>query len=504
MAMSIMIQGTMSNVGKSILTAALCRIFKNDGYRTTPFKAQNMALNSFVTKDALEMGRAQVIQAEAAGIEPSVLMNPILLKPTGDMESQVIVNGKAIGNMTAKEYYKNKKKFIPDIMKAYNFLDKEYDIIVIEGAGSPAEINLKDDDIVNMGMARLAEAPVLLVGDIDRGGVFAQLIGTVDLLEDNEKCYIKGMIVNKFRGDKEILKTGIDMLEKLAKKPVIGIVPYMNCDIDDEDSLSERFKRKREGGIIDIAVIKLPRISNFTDFNALERFDEINLYYAENADEIKDPDILIIPGTKNTSGDLKWLREKNFDEKIKYLALKEKIIFGICGGFQILGEKIYDYDGSGNRRIYDGIGLLPINTNFEPEKIKTRVKGKFINIGGVLEELSGVEFEGYEIHNGVSEIIGNAENMSILYSDNFKGEKADGVSVKNIYGTYIHGIFDKECVVRKIILAVMRKKGINNKAVKNFNMEEYKRNQYDLLAETVRKNVDMDMIYKILKEGIKQ
>ena len=322
MAMPIMIQGTMSNVGKSIFTAALCRIFKEDGFSVAPFKSQNMALNSFITEDGLEMGRAQVTQAEAAGIKPLVSMNPILLKPTNDKGSQVILNGKVFGNMTAKEYYENKLKFIPYIMEAYNFLSGKYDIIVIEGAGSPAEINLKEDDIVNMGMARLVKAPVLLVGDIDRGGVFAQLIGTIGLLEKDERKYVKGLIVNKFRGDKEIFKRGVRMLEEKAGKPVIGVIPYVHFDIDDEDSLSERFYNKDRGGVLDIVVIKLPRISNFTDFNAFERFGEVNLRYVRKANEIKDPDMVIIPGTKNTQGDLLCLRENGIEVKIKTLARK--------------------------------------------------------------------------------------------------------------------------------------------------------------------------------------
>ncbi len=278
-----MIQGTMSNAGKSLITAGLCRIFKQDGYRTAPFKSQNMALNSFVTEDGLEMGRAQVMQAEAAGTEPSVLMNPILLKPTGDMGSQVIVNGEVRGNMSAADYFQYKRTLIPDIKNAYRTLAAEYDIIVIEGAGSPAEINLKEDDIVNMGMAKMAGAPVLLVGDIDRGGVFAQLYGTVLLLDEGERDLVKGLIVNKFRGDKTILDPGIRMLEDLCKKEVVGVVPWTDADLDDEDSLSERLDGRRAYGgsrsPVDIAVICFPRISNFTDFHILETFRGVSVSY---------------------------------------------------------------------------------------------------------------------------------------------------------------------------------------------------------------------------------
>ena len=292
MAKAIMIQGTMSNAGKSLLAAGLCRIFKQDGYRVAPFKSQNMALNSFITEEGLEMGRAQVMQAEAAGIKPSVLMNPILLKPTNDVGSQVIVNGEVLGNMSARDYFAYKKKLIPDIMKAYDTLSAENDIIVIEGAGSPAEINLKQDDIVNMGMAKLAKAPVLLVGDIDRGGVFAQLIGTVMLLEDEEKEMVKGLIINKFRGDKTILDPGVEMLEERSGIPVVGVAPYLQIEVEDEDSLTERFDSQQEVGQIDIAVIRVPRISNFTDFNPFENIPGVSLRYVKHIHELKHPDMV--------------------------------------------------------------------------------------------------------------------------------------------------------------------------------------------------------------------
>ena len=277
MAKAIMVQGTMSNAGKSLVTAGLCRVFNQDGYKVAPFKSQNMALNSFITRNGAEMGRAQVVQAEAANIEPSALMNPILLKPTSDSGSQVIVNGEAIGTMTAAEYFKFKTNLIPDIMKAYGQLSESSDVIVIEGAGSPAEINLKSQDIVNMGMAKMAKAPVLLVGDIDRGGVFAQLIGTVELLEDDEKAMVKGLIINKFRGDKTILDPGVQMLEERSHIPVVGVAPYLDIQVEDEDSLTERFDRKQEVDLIDIAVIRVPRISNFTDFNPLESIPGVSL-----------------------------------------------------------------------------------------------------------------------------------------------------------------------------------------------------------------------------------
>lgn len=500
MAKAIMIQGTMSNVGKSLLTGGLCRIFKQDGYNVAPFKSQNMALNSFITEDGLEMGRAQVMQAEAAGIQPDVKMNPILLKPTNDIGSQVILNGNVIGTMSAMEYYRNKHKFVPAILDAYNYLAKKFDIIIIEGAGSPAEINLKTNDIVNMGMAKLAKSPVLLVGDIDRGGVFAQLIGTIDLLDNDEKKYIKGMIVNKFRGDKTILQPGIDMLEKKANKSVVGVIPYIHCDIDDEDSLSHRFEKRENTGLIDIVVIRLPRISNFTDFNAFECIEGVSLRYAEYVSDIGNPDIIIIPGTKNTISDMLWMRKNGIESKIKQCASKGKIIFGVCGGYQILGNTITDYEGLEHKGTFNGMGLLPIRTIFKPNKTRNRVSGVFTNIGGILSSLKGQRFEGYEIHMGISEITGNCNNISVLNSDNIS--KCDGANSGNVYGTYVHGIFDSANIAETIIFAILKEKGIDSSRIKAFNMNEYKNQQYDLLADAIRNNVDMDMIYNILKEGV--
>lgn len=477
----------MSNAGKSVIAAALCRIFKQDGYSVAPFKSQNMALNSYITKDGLEMGRAQVMQSQAAGIEPSVYMNPVLLKPTTDKGSQVIVNGEVRCDMTAADYFKYKKQLVPEIMSAYNKLSEEYDIIVIEGAGSPAEINLKNDDIVNMGMAKMADAPVLLVGDIDRGGVFAQLYGTVMLLGEDEKDRIKGVVINKFRGDKSILKPGLDMIENLTNKPVIGVVPYGNFDIDDEDSLSERLKNNKKG-IIDIAVIHLPQISNFTDFNVFERIDGVSVRYIKSVRELKNPDMIIIPGSKNTITDLLWMRENGLEAAIKK---SRCVVFGICGGYQMLGSRIIDNvnaEGGGEVR---GMELLPIVTQFGSEKTRTRVKGKFKNIDGVLKSLNGIEFEGYEIHMGQSD----TAKMSEL--DN---GKYDGCCKNNVYGSYVHGIFDK-CAAQ-IIKCLCSEKGINIGEIYNIDNDALREKEYDRLADMVRENIDMDMIYKILNREV--
>ena len=372
MAKNIMIQGTMSNAGKSLLCAGLCRIFRQDGYRVAPFKSQNMALNSFITADGGEMGRAQVVQAEAAGTAPDVRMNPILLKPTTDVGSQVIVNGKSQGNMRAMEYFRHKKDYIPAILEAYESLSAENDVIVIEGAGSPAEINLKQGDIVNMGLAKLVDAPVLLVGDIDRGGVFAQLYGTVALLEDAERARIKGTVVNKFRGDRAILEPGLEMLEQLCGVPVAGVIPYMDVEIDDEDSLSSRFDRKCSRKAVDLAVIRLPRISNFTDFSPFERYENVSLRYVERVSDLHNPDLILIPGTKSTISDLLWLRQSGMEAAILKAADAGTAVFGICGGYQMLGRRISDPDRTEAGEVTEirGMGLLDHETVFAGEKLQ--------------------------------------------------------------------------------------------------------------------------------------
>lgn len=494
MAKSIMIQGTMSNVGKSIIAAALCRIFKQDGFSCAPFKSQNMALNSYITTEGLEMGRAQVFQAEAAGIEPSVMMNPILLKPTDNVGSQVIVNGKVLGNMKAADYFNYKKKLIPDIMYAYNTLVEKYDIIVIEGAGSPAEINLKKDDIVNMGMAKMAGSPVLLAGDIDRGGVFAQLLGTLMLLEENEKSLVKGLLINKFRGDKNILKPGLEMLEQMGGKPIAGVIPYIFCDLEDEDSLSEKLDQTENKGLIDISVIRLPKISNFTDFDVFRQFENVSVRYVSKVSELKNPDFIIIPGTKNTISDMKWLRTCGIETAIKKLVSENVPVFGICGGYQMMGNKIDDPDCTESGGSIAGMGLLDIKTVFKNEKKRTRINGKFKNISGIFSELGGKKFSGYEIHMGESYGIKNG--MLDLYDGNI-----DGDFNNNIYGCYVHGIFDENGIAESIVRSLYNAKGLNYNE-KTIDRKAYKERQYDILADEVRQNINMDLIYKILEEGV--
>lgn len=533
MAKTIMIQGTMSNAGKSIIAAGLCRIFSQDGYRTAPFKSQNMALNSYITAEGLEMGRAQVVQAEAAGVPPCADMNPILLKPTTDVGSQVIVHGISRGNMKARDYFAVKKSLIPHILESFGRLAEEYDIIVIEGAGSPAEINLKSDDIVNMGLAKLVDAPVLLAGDIDRGGVFAQLYGTTALLEEDERARVKGLIINKFRGDKSILEPGIAMLEELCGIPVTGVVPYMDVDIEDEDSLSARLEADQAPGMIDLAVIRFPRISNFTDFNVFSRIPGVSLRYVSKCAELKSPDMVFLPGTKNTIDDLLWMRQNGLEAAVLKLAGRQVPVWGICGGYQMMGEKVADKAGveSGRCRETAGMGLLPLRTEFEEEKVRTQVEGSLGELDGVLEPLSGRRIGGYEIHMGRTSI--DRENGAMdtaklvswrmepeicrpmaylleMQEDNAgpgdgkrcpgesKRVKTDGWNRGSIYGAYIHGVFDGPGIAETVVACLAEKKGLSMEQVQFTDYASYRQQQYDKLADILRDSLDMDAIYRMM------
>lgn len=546
MAKNLMIQGTMSNAGKSLLVAGILRVLKQDGYRAAPFKSQNMALNSYITGEGLEMGRAQVMQAEAAGIEPQVCMNPILLKPTSDVGSQVIVNGEVKGNYSAAEYFKQKKALIPDIMAAYHKLEEQADIIVIEGAGSPAEINLKADDIVNMGMAKLADAPVLLVGDIDRGGVFAQLLGTVLLLEKEERERIKGFIINKFRGDAKLLEPGPSMLYEKCGIKTLGVMPYLNIQIDDEDSLSEQLvyrneeRSRHEERPIHIAVIKLPHISNFTDFNPLSQFPFVSLQYVERPEQLEREDVrisendrgcadlIIVPGSKNTIQDMKWLRESGMEAVILKQAARGSRIMGICGGYQMLGERIADASGVEGGGEIRGMGLLPVTTLFREEKQRSRITGRVCRMspeesgqiqGQVRQKaecqaisswqlLRDIPVSGYEIHMGES-VYGRIENgeRAIPFSILEDGRE-DGCVQGRVFGTYLHGIWENSEFAQKMMELLCADRGLSyetvtaewetddNPGISSY--QAFKETQYDLLAEAVRKHLDMDKIYEII------
>lgn len=510
-AKKIMVQGTMSNSGKSFLAAALCRIFRQDGYRVAPFKSQNMALNSYITKDGLEIGRAQAMQAEAAGIEPSVNMNPILLKPTSQMGSQVIVNGEVAGNWKAMDYYRQKPRFIPVIREAFARLEEQYDIIVLEGAGSPAEINLRENDIVNMGMAKLAGAPVLLVGDIDRGGVFASLYGTAALLEPEEQAMIKGLVINKFRGDPKILEPGLRMIEERVHIPVVGVIPMEFIDLDDEDSLSERLSAKADENQekLDIVVIRLPHISNFTDFNNLERRELVSLRYAERADRLGRPDLVILPGTKNTMADLAWLRESGLEPAVVRLVQEARIpLIGICGGYQMLGTWLRDPEGVEGAAggVMRGMGLLPVETVFAGRKTRTRIRGNFCLQSKMFAGYGTEDVTGYEIHMGLTtqyeESCMDGESRcipAIMLEDGRRDgmERGDGL----VFGSYLHGLFDNEKLTDTLLNRLAAQKGICP-GKQTESLAEYKERQYDKLAALVRKSLDMEQVYRIMDQGI--
>lgn len=489
---NIMIVGTSSGAGKSITVAGLCRVLKKDGFKVSPFKSQNMALNSFVTKSGDEMGRAQVVQAFACGIDPEAFMNPILLKPTTDRKIQVIVNGKSIGNMSGIEYGTFKSSLKPEIMKAYNYIRDNFDISIIEGAGSPVEINIKGEDIANMKMAEMADAPVILVADIDRGGVFASIYGTIMLMTKEEKARVKGVIINKFRGDVNILKPGLSKIEELTGVPVIGVMPYSNVDIEDEDSVTERFKKLQGKKGINISVIKLKHISNFTDIDALRIVDDINIKYISNVSEMGDEDIIIIPGTKNTIDDLKEIKDNGIATEIIKASKNGKVIIGICGGFQMLGEKIKDpYGIESDIKEIPGLGLLEVETIMEKEKNTLQYEGKLENCQGLLNGLDGEKIKGYEIHQGVT--LGRERNIT---SD----ERIIAVEKgENIFGTYLHGIFDNEKITREILNKVREKKGLEIQK-EGLSFDEYREQELNKLEKIFRENIDIGKIYEILGE----
>jgi len=496
----IMVQGTASSVGKSILVTALCRIFAQDGFSVCPFKSQNMSLNSYITMDGKEMGRAQVLQAYAAGIEPEVFMNPILLKPTSDKKCQIIVNGKVFGNSTAMEYHNMKLEFKDMLKKQFTELEKNFDIIVLEGAGSPAEINLRDRDIVNMGMAELIDAPVILAGDIDKGGVFASLAGTMLLLNDDEKKRVKATIINKFRGDVEILKPGLSMLEDIIHIPCIGVVPYFRLDLEDEDGAVE-FNKKITAPI-DVAVIKLPHISNFTDLDALKAEEDVSVRFVTTKAELGKPDLLILPGTKNTIDDLITLRESGLLDAIKQYSIEGNML-GICGGYQMLGNSLKDPEGvEGSIDKIEGMKLLDIDTVFENEKITTRVKARSIN----MRTSNIIETYGYEIHMGKCSYGHEAKPLFEIY--NRSGEELSPIGGNtssfdgainasgNVMGTYIHGVFDGVEFREYIINTLRIKKGLAPKKSKTY--ESLREKELDKLANIVRDSIDMETIYKII------
>ncbi len=624
MAGNLMIQGTMSGAGKSILTAGILRVLRQDGFRVAPFKSQNMALNSFVTREGLEMGRAQVVQAAAAGLAPSADMNPILLKPMGDTTSQVIVNGRPIGKMRAADYYRVKRSLIPSILEAYHRLEEKADIIVIEGAGSPVEINLREGDFVNMGLAEMVDAPVLLAGNIDPGGVFAQLLGTVQLLRPEERARVKGLIINKFRGDVGLLEPGLAMFREYCDIPFAGVVPWVELDLDEEDSMSERLTGKGrncapapgadmgkelncvpapeadlrqelragngleadlaaagevsgatlgqglragngleadlaadgevsgatlapgEGPIaagdvaVDIAVIRLPYMSNYTDFSPLEKREDVCLRYVSEASELGVPDLIILPGTKNTIGDLRWLRASGLASRICALVSLRRardaglpgnsgsgtveeapLLMGICGGYQMLGKRILDPLGTESGGEEQGLDLLPIETVFREEKCTRQSGGRTRQLAGAFAALSELPVSGYEIHMGETKYLGNGKSNGLwqdgvpvgsVFAELSGGgcgpAGPDGAASGNVLGTYLHGIFD-EPEFREALLELLRERKGNlsfgGNAVRYScapvimeSARQRQERQLDILADVLRESLDWKLIYKAI------
>jgi adenosylcobyric acid synthase len=497
-AKAIMVQGTASSVGKSVLVTALCRIFRQDGFKVAPFKSQNMALNSFVTREGGEIGRAQAEQAEAAGIEPSVHMNPVLLKPEADSRSQVIVLGNLVKTLPASQYYEYTPYLLEVIEHSLNKLRAENDIVVIEGAGSPAEINLKEKEIANMRVALMAKAPVLLVGDIDRGGVFASIVGTLELLDEVEREMVRGLIINKFRGDISLLRPGLEMLEFRTRKPVLGVVPYFrNIKIAQEDSvyLEERMAVKAGSGL-KIAVMRLPHIANYDDFDPLEN-GGCELDFVDDAGKLERPDLIILPGTKNTIDDLLFLRRTGLDRAILSLAGNGTPVIGVCGGFQMLGRLIHDPDRVESQdRVVAGLGLLDIETTFKRTKTTTQVKARVAGSAGLLQGLTGIVVTGYEIHMGQSDPGGSSPAFRVFETPEGPADYADGAVGGDglIFGTYCHGLFHNTEFTRGLLDGVRKLKGLPLLSTSGINKNE----QYDALAKIVRQNLDIKRIYGIL------
>lgn len=496
-ARSIMFQGTASDSGKSWMAAALCRYLYQQGDKVVPFKSQNMALNSYITANGQEMGRAQVFQAEAAGIMPDVKMNPVLLKASTSSDTQVVVKGKVLGDMSTLQYQDFKTKVRSEVADIYQELASTYDDVILEGAGSPAEINLLDRDFVNMGMADIADTPVILVADIDKGGVFASIYGTIKLLPEKHQKRIKGVIINKFRGDLSMLESGVDMIEALTGVPVLGVMPYTDLKIDDEDSiaLSRKNKVMDVSKDLDVVVVVLPNIANFTDFNSLAMHPDVSVRYATDPNELGTPDLLIIPGTKSTIDDLKYLQETKFAQAIESLHIRGTFIFGVCGGYQMLGKKLIDEKNiESDVKEQPGLGLLDITTYYQENKTTNQSKAT----------VDGLDVDGYEIHMGKTILDKGVKSFAHIYQIN--GEATDhvdgAISGDNmISGTYLHGIFDNPEWTRKYLNRIRSYKGLG--PLKNVigSLKEFKETQYNELAKIFVENVDVDQIIKIMNQA---
>lgn len=527
LASTLMVQGTASDVGKSILTAALCRIFVQDGIRTAPFKSQNMSLNSYVTPDGLEIGRAQGLQADACRIAATTDMNPILLKPKKDMTAQVVVHGKPLGDYEARVY---REQYLTEaegiVREALMRLRREYGLVIIEGAGSPAEVNLKDRDIVNMRLAGWADAPVLLVADIDRGGVFASIVGTLEILEPHERERVKGFIINKFRGDVSLLKPGLDWLEQRTGKPVLGVIPYLNqLELEDEDSASlearlgkraahagtarPRDDQAGETGMLDIAVLRLPRLSNFTDFDPLPQEPDVSLRYIEGPEQFGSPDAVIIPGSKNTVDDLLFLWQSGLAGRLLDYAGTGGALVGICAGYQMLGRSLRDPEHvEADRDQVQGLQLLPVETVFTREKRTVRIAGE----GGLQEGKDGFAIAGYEIHMGTTSFLEQVRHPFRIAAMGPDGSPAEDFHLEGaasrdglVWGTYIHGILHNDGFRREWLNGLRRQKGwADIRQLVDYNKK--REEAIDRLASHVRRHLDMEQIYEMIgtKGGAQQ
>lgn len=491
MGKPIMLQGTMSNVGKSILSVGMCRAFSQDGYRVAPFCAQGMVTNTYITKDGKEISKMQAMQSEAAGRLPDPHMNPVLFKPTEARGSRIIINGEFLGNMTVEEYSGKQKEFRKIIVEAYAQLEKENDIIVVEGAGSPVEFGKRTGDMVNMGLAKKIQSPVLLVGDIDRGGVMAQLLGTLGLFTRTEKALVKGLIFNKFRGVRESLDSMITLTEKKGKVPVLGVVPYMYGSLENEGKISNQFEVEDNAEVIEVVVIKLPHMTDYVDFNPFECLDEVVLKYASTLAEIGNPDIIMIPDTTRVYADLMWMRQNGLEARVIQYATKGTAVFGICAGMQMLGAKL-DIEGIG--KIY-GMNLLPIHTAVSGEYETEIVDGTFERVEGVFADLSYVSFQDGQLENSTIDMVGNCKELLTV------GENTVGVQNENIYGVAIKNLFCTDEVLNRAVKAVLKEKGQDVNKLSCASMEDYKQKCYNRIATLLRENIDMDLLYEIIQGG---
>ncbi|HZP06436.1 MAG TPA: cobyric acid synthase [Terracidiphilus sp.] len=506
-ARALMVLGTGSHVGKSLTVAALCRLFVRAGYRVAPFKAQNMSLNSAATTDGLEIGRAQALQAEAAGIPSSVHMNPVLIKPGGDRTAQIIVRGKVWQNLDARTYFGDRSiTLLPIVQESYRMLADANDVVVLEGAGSPAEINLKNTDIVNMRMAKLAGAPCVLVGDIDRGGVFASLLGTLELLDEEERRSIRGFLINKFRGDRSLLMPGVHAMERRLGIPCVGVVPWLDqLDLDEEDSagfavnIGLSWQAARESDALRIAVVAFPSIANFTDFAPLASEPSVALCYVRDSESLASAHIIVLPGSKQTVQDLRWLRERGFEQSLLSHVSNGGLLVGICGGLQMLGKEILDpheVESGGNE---PGLNLLPLRTTLAPEKFTMPVRGELCSsrIFGV--DIDPCEVHGYEIHMGQTEYLPEAAPFANIRREMSRDEIRDGcISMdRHVLGTYLHGVFDDDGF-RHVFLSAARTALHLPPAGRFFGWRKHRERQLDRLADTFASAIDLDSIFGLL------